>query len=262
MSDFFNMILLAVIQGLTEFLPVSSSGHLVLTQHFLGALEGDIFFDIVLHVGTLGSVMVVYRREILRLLRFDKPAIGYIVSLIIGTLPAVVVGLAAKDTIESLFHSPLFAAGGLLVTALILFSTKFSKDSAGNLPEPWEPSAVPPIKALFIGIAQSIAILPGISRSGSTIATSLWIGLPRAEAARFSFLLSIPAIGGALVLQLLDGGLSGRSDMALLGVAALAAFGVGLLAIRWTALAVVQSHFWKFSIYCVVAGLVAFAILR
>jgi len=261
-SYFFNMILLAVIQGLTEFLPVSSSGHLVLTQHFLGALEGDIFFDIVLHVGTLGSVVVVYRKEILRLLRFDKPAIGYILSLVIGTLPAVLVGLTAKDFITNLFHSPFFAASGLLVTAVVLFSTKFARDSGQALPEPWEPSAVPPLKALVIGIAQSIAILPGISRSGSTIATSLWIGLPRAEAARFSFLLSIPAIGGALVLQLLGGGLSGRSDMGLLLLAAIAAFAVGLLAIRWTALAVVQSHFWKFSIYCVTAGLVAFAILR
>lgn len=261
MSEFLNMILLAVIQGLTEFLPVSSSGHLVLTQHFLGAQEGDIFFDIVLHVGTLGSVVVVYRKEIMRLLRFDKPALGYVLSLVIGTLPAVVVGLTAKDFIESLFHSPLFAAGGLLATSLVLFSTKFSKDTGAALPEPWEPSAVPPVKALLIGVAQSIAILPGISRSGSTIATSLWIGLPRAEAARFSFLLSIPAIGGALVLQLLGGGLDERSDMGLLALAALAAFGVGLLAIRWTALAVVQSHFWKFSIYCVIAGLVAFAIL-
>lgn len=261
MSEFLNMILLAIIQGLTEFLPVSSSGHLVLTQHFLGAQEGDIFFDIVLHVGTLGSVVVVYRREILRLLKFDKPAKGYIVSLAIGTLPAVVVWCAAKDMIENLFHSPLFAAAGLLATAIILFSTKFSKDSGSSLPEPWEPSAIPPKKALLIGVAQSIAILPGISRSGSTIATSLWLGLPRAEAARFSFLLAIIAIGGALVLQLLGGGASGRSDLGLLALAALAAFGVGLLAIRWTALAVVQSHFWKFSIYCVVAGVVAFAIL-
>ncbi len=261
MTEFLNMILLAVIQGLTEFLPVSSSGHLVLTQYFIGSRQGDLFFDIVLHVGTLGSVMVIYRKEILRLLRFDKLAMGYLISLVVGTLPAVVVGLAAKDYIENLFHSPLFAAGGLLVTALVLFSTRFSKDSGSSLAEPWEPTAVPPIKALLIGLAQSIAILPGISRSGSTIATSLWIGLPRAEAARFSFLLSIPAIGGALVLQLLGGEAGGRGDMGLLVLAAVASFGVGLLAIRWTALAVVQSHFWKFSFYCLVAGLVAFAVL-
>ncbi len=262
MADFLKMIVLAVIQGLTEFLPVSSSGHLVLTQHFLGILEGDIFFDIVLHVGTLGSVLVVYRREILRLLRFDKPALGYLGSLAVGTLPAVAVGLLAKDAIESLFHSPLFAAGGLLFTSGILLSTRFSRGSGDNLPEPWEPRAIAPLQAVLIGMAQAFAILPGISRSGSTIAASLWLGLARAEAARFSFLLSIPAIGGALVLQLLGGEMNGRSDVGMLVMAAVVSFVVGLLAIRWTALAVVQAHFWKFSFYCVAAGLVAFAILR
>ena len=261
MEEFLKMIVLAVVQGLTEFLPVSSSGHLVLTQHFLGALEGDIFFDIVLHVGTLGSVMVVYHKEILRLLRFDKPALGYILSLAVGTLPAVVVGLLAKDLIESFFHSPLFAAGGLLVTALILFSTRFSKDSGAGLSDPWVPKAIAPKQAAIIGVSQAFAILPGISRAGSTIATSLWLGVPRAEAARFSFLLSIPAIGGALVLQLLGGEMSGRGDVGLLLGAAVAAFAVGLLAIRWTALAVVQDHFWKFCFYCLAAGLTALAIL-
>lgn len=258
MTEFLQMIILAVVQGLTEFLPVSSSGHLVLTQHFLGALQGDVFFDIVLHVGTLGSVVVVYRREILRLLRCDRPALMYILSLAVGTVPAVLVGLLAKDAVEGLFHSPLFAAGGLLATALILFSTRLSRDTNHRLPEPWEPRPVPGVKALLIGLAQALAILPGISRSGSTIAASLWAGLPRAEAARFSFLLSIPAIGGALVLQVLGGEAQGRTDLPLLIAAAVAAFAVGLVAIRLTALAVVQSHFWKFGIYCVVAGIVAF----
>ncbi|MCP4293254.1 MAG: undecaprenyl-diphosphate phosphatase [bacterium] len=261
MTEFIKMIILAVVQGLTEFLPVSSSGHLVLTQHLLGAQEGDIFFDIVLHVGTLGSVMVVYWREIFRLLKFDKPAISYILCLVVGTLPAVVVGLLAKDFIESLFHSPLFAAGGLIFTALILFSTRFTKDSTLTLPEPWEPQSIPLKKSLLIGTAQAFAILPGISRSGSTIAASMWIGLARAEAARFSFLLSIPAISGALVLQLIGGEFSGREDLPLLVVSAFAAFAVGLVAIRLTALAVVRDHFWKFSFYCLIAGVVAFIIL-
>ncbi len=259
--DFLKMIVLAVLQGLTEFLPVSSSGHLVLTQHFLGVLQGDIFFDVILHMGTLGSVLVVYHKEILRLLRFDKPAIGYLISLAVGTLPAVVVGLLAKDAIEALFHSPFFAAGGLLVTAVILLSTRFSRDSGSTISEPWEPKAIAPVPAVLIGLAQAFAILPGISRSGSTIAASLWLGVARAEAARYSFLLSIPAIGGALVLQLLDGQVSGRSDISMLVAAAVVAFAMGLLAIRWTALAVVQAHFWKFSFYCLSAGLTAFAIL-
>lgn len=261
MSQLLQMIVLAVVQGLTEFLPVSSSGHLVLVQHFLETREGDVFFDIVLHVGTLGSVLVVYRREIIRLLRFDRPSLMYILSLAVGTLPAVAVGLLAKDLIENLFHSPVFAAGGLLYTAALLFSTRFARTGGRALAEPWEPLALAPVKALSIGVAQAVAILPGVSRSGSTIAASLWLGLPRAEAARFSFLLSIPAIGGALVLQLLSGEGQGRGDLLPLLVSALVAFGVGLLAIRWTALAVVQAHFWKFSIYCLVVGVAALFLL-
>lgn len=253
MADFLNMILLAVVQGLTEFLPVSSSGHLVLFQHFLGAREGDVFFDIILHVGTLGSVLAVYRREILRLLKLDRPALMYVGSLVLGTLPAVFFGLLFKDKIEALFHSPMFAACGLMVTAAILFTTKLA-GSAEPLPEPWEPKAPAPGRALLIGLAQACAIVPGISRSGSTIATALWSGLPRAEAARFSFLLSIPAISGALLLQLMDGQEANPGETVKLVLAGLVAFGVGLLAIRWTAVAVVQAHFWKFGFYCLGVG--------
>jgi undecaprenyl-diphosphatase len=256
-----HMIVLAVVQGLTEFLPVSSSGHLVLTQALLGTREGDIFFDIVLHLGTLGSVVAVYRREILRLLRFDAVALRYILALVVGTIPAVVIGLLFKDSIEALFHSPLFAASGLFVTAGILFSTRFSASDATGLSEPWEPRAPDLTKALLIGCGQAFAILPGISRSGSTIAASLWLRMPRAEAARFSFLLSIPAIFGALVLQLSDGVAPGANWTWMI-LSALVAFGVGLLALRWTALAVVQAHFWKFSVYCVVVGAVALVVLR
>lgn len=260
MVEILNMLLLAVVQGLTEFLPVSSSGHLVLFQHFLGVREGDIFFDVILHVGTLGSILVVYRREILRLLKFDRAATGYVVSMAVGTLPAVVLGLLFKSRIEALFHSPVFAAGGLVLTAGILFSTRYSSSSE-PLQDPWEPRAPALRNALMIGMAQAFAILPGISRSGSTIAAALWAGLPRAEAARFSFLLSIPAVGGALVLQLMDGQNSSPDETGKLLLAGLVAFAVGLLAIRWTALAVVQAHFWKFSFYCLLVGVAVLLVL-
>lgn len=260
MIELMKMILLAAVQGLTEFLPVSSSGHLVLFQHFLGTRQGDVFFDIVLHVGTLGSVLVVYRREIFRLLRFDRPALLYLGSLAAGTVPAVVVGLLFKSRIEDLFHSPLFAAGGLLLTAAVLFSTRYSVSSQA-LADPWVPNAPSLWRALVVGAAQSIAILPGVSRSGSTIGAALWSGMARAEAARFSFLLSIPAVSGALVLQLMDGQSKSPMESAQLLLAGAVAFGVGLLAIRWTALAVVQSHFWKFSIYCLVVGVAVIVFL-
>ena len=265
MAEIVSLLVLAVIQGLTEFLPVSSSGHLVLMQHVLDTREGDIFFDVVLHLGTLGSVLVVYRREVLRLLRLDAAARSYVLSLAVGTLPAVVVGLLAKDAVERVFHNPVFAAWGLLLTAGILFSTRGRGVRPAGLPEPWEPRPVPPGRALLVGTAQALAILPGISRSGSTIAAGLWLGIGRAEAARFSFLLSVPAILGALMLQIVSGDGATGADAAeylRLALCMLVAFGVGLLAIRWTALAVVQSHFWRFSAYCVVLGTVALVLLR
>jgi len=255
-----DILLLAVVQGLTEFLPVSSSGHLVLLQSLLGHHEGDLFLNVVLHAGTLGSVLVVYRREVLRLLRLDAPARGYVIALVVGTLPAVAVGLLLKDVVEAAFTSPIFAAVGLLVTGLVLLTTRAAHAKA-DAEGPWTPQAVPPLKALLIGCAQAVAICPGISRSGSTIGASLWLGLPRAEAARFSFLLSVPAIAGALVLQIIDGDFSTRSGAVGLGLAAVAAFAVGLLAIRLTALAVVRAHFWKFSFYVIPLGLVTLAIL-
>ncbi len=255
-----DILILAVVQGLTEFLPVSSSGHLVLIQHLLGSREGDLFLDVVLHVGTLGSVLIVYRREVGRLLRCDRPALGYILALAVGTIPAVIVGLLLKDAIESVFMTPAFAAVGLLVTGAFLYSTRAAR-AGEDLPEPWQPRPVPLKKSFLIGCAQALAICPGISRSGATITTSLWLGLGRAEAARFSFLLSVPAIAGALVLHLLDGDLHTRTSPVGLAMGALVAMGVGLLAIRWTALAVVRQHFWKFAFYVVAAGLVTLGVL-
>lgn len=255
------MLILAALQGLTEFLPVSSSGHLVLAQAVLNAREGDVFFDVILHIGTLGSVVLVYRHEIRRLLVLDAAALKYLAALGVGTVPAIIAGLILKRFIEGLFHSPVAAAGGLFVTAAVLFSTRYTGRPGDPLADPWQPEPLAARKALLIGCAQAFAILPGISRSGSTIAASLWLRVPRAEAARFSFLLSVPAIGGALLLQLIDRPTL-TTDWPNLVVAALAAFGVGLLALRWTALAVVQAHFWKFSIYCAAVGTIALIVLR
>lgn len=264
MIDLLNILLLAVVQGLTEFLPISSSGHLVLLQRALGAHEGDIFFAVVLHVGTLGSVLVVYRAEVRRLLRLDAAARRYVLALAVGTVPAVVVVLLAEDAVDAVFGQPVFAAGGLLLTAVVLFSTRAAYRPAGAPDGPWEPRAPRAWRALVVGSAQALAILPGVSRSGSTIAACLWLGVERTEAARFSFLLAVPAIGGALVHQLakgaLDGGLAVGHAGALV-LAAATAFAVGLLAIRWTALAVVRSHFWKFGFYCLGLGTIALFVL-
>jgi undecaprenyl-diphosphatase len=257
-----QMLTLAVAQGLTEFLPVSSSGHLVLLQHVFGVREGNLFLVVLLHCGTLGSVLVVYRREVLRLLQLDLPALRYLGSLLLATLPAVAAALLAGDLVERLFSNPLGTGVALLVTALVLFSARLT-GSARRIEENgrWQPQAPAAGRSLLIGCAQALAITPGISRSGATIAASLWAGLPRAEAARFSFLLSVPAIGGALLLELVRGERPTEGGVASALVAALVAFAVGLLAIRLTALAVVQRHFWKFGFYCLALGVVVVLLL-
>ena len=197
----------------------------------------------------------------MRLVRLDAPAVKYLLCLGLGTVPAGLVGYLARDIIMGLFHSPLTAGFGLLVTAGALFSTRWSSRDNSPAQEEWEPTPIHPARVLVIGMAQALAILPGISRSGLTITASLWIGLARAEAARFSFLLSIPAIAGALVLQLAEGATVVSGQIFGLAVAAAAAFLVGWLALRLTALAVVQAHFWKFGIYCLVMGLITVLIM-
>lgn len=259
-----HLIVLAVVQGLTEFLPVSSSGHLVLVEHWLGAFTGDVFLNVVLHGGTLLAVLVVYARDIRRLLSFDAVAVQYIVALAVGTLPAVAVGLLFKETIEGLFGSPRAAAAALVFTGLFLLSTRGRGEDARSraIGGDWHPVPPPLGKALLIGCAQALAIMPGISRSGATIAASLWLGVGRQEAARFSFLLAVPAIAGALVLQVMDGIPATEATPAGLLLGALAAFLVGLLAIRLTALMVVHRHFWKFSLYCLPVGVLMFFLLH
>jgi undecaprenyl-diphosphatase len=261
--DLLQLIVLAVVQGLTEFLPVSSSGHLVFLQHWFTNFSGDVFLDVLLHVGTLAAVLVVYWREVRRLLAFDAAAVQYMFALAVGTIPAVVVGLLFKDTFEALFHSPRVAAVALLVTGLILLSTRLAqgRGGTGRFHGEWHPVAPPLAKALLIGCAQAMAITPGISRSGSTIAASLWLGLGREEAARFSFLLAVPAIAGALVLHLLKGVPETAATPFGLVLGVLVAFLVGLAAIRLTALLVVQRHFWRFAFYCLPLGAAMFFIL-
>lgn len=260
MIEVFQVLLLAVVQGLTEFFPVSSSGHLVLLQQWFGGHEGDLFLAVVLHVGTLGSVIIVYRRDLLRLLRLDAPARAYVLALAVGTVPAVIVGVLLKDLIEAAFHSSTSAAVGLLVTGVLLLSTRLAR-AGEDVPGAWQPRTFPLRKALLIGCAQAVAICPGISRSGSTIAASLWLKLPRTEAARFSFLLSIPAIAGALALHLIQDELVTRVSTLGLISSALVALAVGLVAIRLTALAVVKRHFWKFAFYVLPLGVIVLIVI-
>lgn len=218
-----DAIILGIVQGLTEFLPVSSSGHLVMTDWLLGLAIPGVMLEVILHVGTLISVLIVYRARLLSLvsgtLRGDRAAWSYVLLLGLATLPAVVVGLFFKDAIESLFDTPAFTGWMLLVTGTFLYSTRWARKRAPSQREPdaaaevegAEAAAAPahaaPVGwavALAMGVAQAFAILPGISRSGSTITTGLWSRVDAVRAAEFSFLMSIPAIAGAAVLQLAE----------------------------------------------------------
>ncbi len=186
-------LILGVVQGLTEFLPVSSSAHLVMGEELLGANEPGIAFDVLVHGATLLAVLVYFRRRILQL-ALDR-SWSYAGKILVGTIPAGVAGLSLEPLIESAFAAPGLIVFTLFVTGAFLLSLKALPAGRVEVVEPswWQ--------AWWIGCAQMVAILPGISRSGSTIVAGRWLGMAPAASAEFSFLLGVPAVAGALVLQ-------------------------------------------------------------
>jgi len=247
-------ILLGALQGATEFLPVSSSGHLVMGQALLGVEIPGIIFEVVVHVATLLSVLVVYRVRILGLARGvlverSPDALRYVGFLVLATLPVAVVGLLFGDRIERLFAAPWVVGVALLVTGALLFSSRWA------LRRPLAPTFGWRV-ALLIGIAQCLALTPGISRSGTTVVTALWLGVSPVEAAAFSFLLSIPAIAGAAVLAAPNLARGAEAVGAVpLAAAAVVAAVVGVLAIRTFVAMLRNRSFPAFALYCWAAGL-------
>lgn len=192
-------LFLGIVQGLTEFLPVSSSGHLVLFQSFLDISTPPLFFDVLVHVGTLLAVLIYFRHQLISFTKTHLP------QLIIATVPAIIVGLAIYTTSLEIFTNLYITSLSFLLTSVLLFLTTRVKTTTPVKTTASNSSIkVTPIKALFIGIFQAIAILPGVSRSGSTISAGIFSGLSKNTAFTFSFILSIPAILGALVLNLTD----------------------------------------------------------
>lgn len=250
----FEAFLLGVIQGATEFLPVSSSGHLVMGQELMGLRLPGILFEVVVHVATLLSVVVVYRSRLMELIRGtliapEREAWRYVGLLVVATLPVAVIGLAFGDQVEALFKSPAAVGAALLVTGAILFSTRWA------LRKEFSPTFGVRV-ALLIGFAQCFALIPGISRSGSTVVAALWLGVAPVPAAAFSFLMSIPAIGGAAVRQ------AARLDLVAEGIGTLplalgfvAAAVTGILAIRLFVRMLEDRSFPMFAWYCWGVGL-------
>ena len=246
-------IWLGLVQGLTEFFPVSSSGHLVLFQTLLGIRgEGGLLFELAVHVATLVAIVVFYRQRIGELIRgtlsADPDSLLYVAQLGVATLPAVAVGLLARDAVEEVFASPGWVAGALVLTGFILWTTRWTVKRAHNLHPTW-------LLAIGVGIAQALAIAPGISRSGTTVAAALALGLAPRAAAEFSFLLGTIAISGAAVLMLPD--LAGASSAQLgnLALGSAAALVSGLVAIWAFVRMLDRQAFYLFAWYAWAVGL-------
>lgn len=252
----FQILILAVVQGIAEFLPISSSGHLVILGAMLGQLSESPTLEIILHTGTLGSILVVFWRRIWSLLSSDRRVIPL---LVVGTIPAVVVGLTIKTSFEVVLRSPTLAGVMLLVTGAMLILL-------GRLaPRDGQYRSMSVIAALAVGCFQAFAILPGVSRSGSTILGGRLMGLSNEDSVTFSFLLAIPAILGATVLEVKDlweqhrdgASIEFSVDELLLGAGV--SFIVGILALHWLIGWSRQDRLHWFAWWCIPMGVLVIA---
>ncbi len=244
----FEAIISGIVQGVTEFLPISSSGHLVLLHGFLGLSEPGIFFDICLHVGTLGAVILYFRKDLFLIIR--ERDLFMISCLVIGTIPAVIAAFLFKGHIELFFASPRMVAFMFIVTALVLFGGQYSFRARDRKRE------VSRGGSFLIGLAQAAALLPGVSRSGTTISAGLALGWDPARAFRFSFLLAIPAIIGAACSETLNvkPGDILASDIPGYAVGTITAFLVGLMALPLLLKIIRSRRLYVFGVYCLLLG--------
>ncbi|PQJ31311.1 UDP-diphosphatase [Nonlabens arenilitoris] len=257
--EWLDALILGVIQGLTEFLPVSSSGHLELGKAILGdnsVPEESLLFTVVLHFATALSTIIVFRKDIFNLLAgiFTGKSEDLIFAgkIILSMIPAVIVGLFFEEQLEALFNGNIVLVGCMLiVTGLLLFLAGRAKNTGKNIG--WK-------DALLIGVSQAIAMLPGISRSGATISTSVLLGNDRTKAARFSFLMVVPLIFGKIAKDIMSGDISMESSTSMpLLIGFIAAFVTGLIACTWMISLVRKAKLHYFSYYCFAVGLVAIA---
>ncbi len=263
--DLLQAILLGILQGITEFLPVSSSGHLALARALLGRdLEPGITFEIVVHFGSFCSIAVYYREKIFEIIKdlvssfspsglksgkFKTDANTRLSMIIlISLIPAMIVGFTMKDLIESLFVNPFFVSCMLIITGTLLFSTKFVKNPDKE---------VDVKRGILMGVAQAMAIIPGISRSGSTISVGLFSGVDRVNVANFSFLMVLPVLAGAMILEVGEIAETGIAMEAVLSLFAgfLTSFIAGYYALKYLVILLKRDKFHYFSYYCWAAGL-------
>lgn len=268
--DIFQGIIIGIVQGLTEFLPVSSSAHLIFIQNILG-VESSLAFDTFLHLGSLLAVLIYFRADIYKMIRAWLLSIGDILQhrfregfysdpykrlawyVILATIPVGIAGLFLESHVDALFAGALYVPGFFLfVTGTILYLSQ--RMASGQI----DMSHMGWFQSLFMGLGQACAIMPGLSRSGTTIAAGLVVGLDKEFAAKFSFILSIPAIFGAFILQLKDIGLSLGTDGAAVILGFIAAFISGYLAIKWLLDLIQNRSLDIFSYYCWIVGVIVF----
>lgn len=256
--DIINAIILGLVQGLTEFLPVSSSGHLVLMQHFLGmGSDSDTTFEVMVHAATVLSTITVFGREIWRLIKGGmqfkaNDESKYLLKIIVSMIPVMIVGLFFKSDVEALFNSSVsFIGSMLIVTACILTAAHFI-NRYRKLSRP-----VGYRDAFIIGLAQAVAVVPGISRSGSTIATGMMLGNDKAQIAKFSFLMVLVPILGEAFLEIMGGAISLDSAGLPLLAGFVAAYISGLFACKVMINIVARGKLYYFAIYCALAGAAA-----
>jgi len=256
--NYIEAIILGLIQGLTEFLPVSSSGHLELAKVILGdnsLPEESLTFTVVLHFATALSTILVFRKEVFEIIiglfqfKWNEEFI-FSLKIIISMIPAAVIGLLFEEQLEAFFGGRILLVGiMLLITAMLLILADKAKNTNHT---------VSYSKAFVIGIAQAIAMLPGISRSGATISTSVLLGIDRTKAARFSFLMVVPLILGKVIKEVLDGKISfENSQIGIMSVGFIAAFISGLFACTWMITIVKKSKLSYFAAYCFIIGVIA-----
>lgn len=253
----FQALLLGILQGLTEFLPVSSSGHLEIGNALLGVkTTNNLLFTVVVHVATVLSTIIVFRKDIFILIKdlFEfqwNDSTIYIAKLLFSALPVLPLGIFFKEEIEQLFTGNLILVGSMLVfTSLLLGLAHFTKKTEGKITF---------LKAILIGVSQAIAVIPGISRSGSTIATGLLLHSKKEDIARFSFLMVLIPILGAAFLDIVSGEITSNETIGIgpLIIGFIAAFISGLLACSWMIKIVKRGKLIYFAIYCLVLGLIA-----
>lgn len=251
-------LILGLVQGLTEFLPVSSSGHLEIGSVLLGvSVKNNLLFAVVVHLATALSTLVVYRKDVGRIIQGifelkENEAWRFAISILISMVPVFIVGVFFRDPVEELFAGNMVLVGSmLLITAVLLSFSHFYRSGRSD---------ITPLKAFIVGIAQAIAVLPGISRSGATISTALILGVEREKAARFSFLMVIIPILGAAAIKLKDYmSMSPSSEISVMSlvVGFLAAFISGFFACKLMIRLVTRSTLLFFAVYCGVVGLIA-----